>query len=334
LLTTYLGLLLVLLLDLFLLGSKRGRASARTPGPWLCTIMVVIIVLPYGVWLSQQHDILRPALTLLRGADAARDILVWLRLLAGLLIAHSGVIVLAALASGWPFDRRRRTPTIDGMRDDLLGGFYVVLLAIVPALAATALLAVAQVQARLATAAPLLVLSGLAVIVLAGPRIALHRQRILGYAWVVLVLAPPIIIALAVATVPRLLPIELRVAQPAAALGTFFSETFARRTGRALSIVAGDQRLASLIALSADSRPRLFIDDKVTPWLTQDDIRQHGAVVVWPAIDTPGTPPAAIKAHFPTLVLEVPRTFERPLQGFGPPLRVGWAVIRPGISDQ
>ena len=331
LLTTYLGLLLVLLLDLFLLGSKRGRASLLTPGPWLCTVMVAIIVLPYGAWLSQQQDILDRALSLLREADPARDTLLWLRMLAGLLTAHSGLIVLTALASGWPFERKRRAPTVDRTRDDRLGNAYVVSLAIVPALAATALLAIAHIPVRLVLAAPLLVLSGLAVIVLAGARIPLRRQRILGYAWAILLCAPPAIIALAVATVPRLLPIELRVAQPAAALGTFFSETFARRTGHSLAIVAGEQRLASLIAVSSDSRPRLFIDDKATPWLTQDDIRRYGAVVVWPATDTPGTPPADIKARFPKLVLEVPRTFERSLQGFGPPLRVGWAVIRPMI---
>jgi hypothetical protein len=173
------------------------------------------------------------------------------------------------------------------------------------------------------------VLSGLAVIVAAGASIRLHRQRILPYAWLGLLVLPPVVIALAVTAVGRLLPIELRVAQPAAALGAFFSDTFARRTGQPLAIVAGDQRLASLIALSSPSRPRLFIDAQTTPWVTQDEIQRRGVVVVWPAADTPGTPPPDINARFPNLVLEVPRTFERPLQGFAPPLRVGWAMIRP-----
>jgi hypothetical protein len=119
------------------------------------------------------------------------------------------------------------------------------------------------------------------------------------------------------------------VAQPASSLGHFFADTFERRTGRPLAIVAGDRRLASLVAVTSGSRPRQFIDRATTPWLTADDFKAHGAVVLWPAADTRGTPPPAIVTQFPNLVLEVPRVFERKLQGFGPPLRVGWAMIRP-----
>ena len=37
----------------------------------------------------------------------------------------------------------------------------------------------------------------------------------------------------------------------------------------------------------------------------------------------------AIKARFPDLIAEVPRSFERPVQGRLPLYRVGWAMIRP-----
>jgi hypothetical protein len=40
-------------------------------------------------------------------------------------------------------------------------------------------------------------------------------------------------------------------------------------------------------------------------------------------------PPAGLKAHFPELVPEVPRSFPRPVQGFLPLIRLGWSVIRP-----
>jgi hypothetical protein len=64
--------------------------------------------------------------------------------------------------------------------------------------------------------------------------------------------------------------------------------------------------------------------------VTPDDIRNKGAVVVWLTADTTPTPPPEIKARFPDLIPEVPRTFRRPVQGRLPPLRVGWGVIRPG----
>ena len=64
--------------------------------------------------------------------------------------------------------------------------------------------------------------------------------------------------------------------------------------------------------------------------MTLDDIRKKGAVVVWLTADTTPTPPPEIKAYFPDLVPEVPRTFARPVQGRLPLLRIGWGVIRPG----
>jgi hypothetical protein len=51
--------------------------------------------------------------------------------------------------------------------------------------------------------------------------------------------------------------------------------------------------------------------------------------VVWPTTDTAGTPPADIKQDFPDIVPEVPRAFERGVQGRLPLLRIGWALIRP-----
>jgi hypothetical protein len=51
--------------------------------------------------------------------------------------------------------------------------------------------------------------------------------------------------------------------------------------------------------------------------------------VLWPTTDTAGTPPEAIKQDFPDIVPEVPRAFERSVQGRLPLLRIGWALIRP-----
>jgi hypothetical protein len=71
-------------------------------------------------------------------------------------------------------------------------------------------------------------------------------------------------------------------------------------------------------------------DPARSPWVTAGDIRDKGAVVVWLTADTAPVPPPDIKAYFPDLVAELPHTFERPVQGRLPPLRIGWGVIRPG----
>jgi hypothetical protein len=106
-------------------------------------------------------------------------------------------------------------------------------------------------------------------------------------------------------------------------MGRFFGETFERRTGRALAVVAGDERLAALVALAAPSRPTLLFDahPERSPWTSVEDARERGAVVLWRASDTVGAPPADLKQRFPDLVPELPHAFARE--------RIGWAVIRP-----
>src|SRR6202043_4260436 len=112
-------------------------------------------------------------------------------------------------------------------------------------------------------------------------------------------------------------------------------DSFARRVGKELPIVAGDPRTAALIELGAASRPSLFLDatPKLSPWVSIRDVMAKGAIVVWPTTDTAGTPPTAILEDFPDIVPEVPRAFERTVQGRLPLLRIGWALIRPRAPD-
>lgn len=202
--------------------------------------------------------------------------------------------------------------------------------AFAPLLAATAAAALLGQPWSLAVAGPVVVYSGLAVVVMAGNQIPLYRQRLLSMAWVSLLIGPPLAMAAALLLLPWTLAVDFKVLYPAREMGRFFADTFERRTGRPLTIVAGDPEIAALVALDRRTRPSLLMDTPVrSRWVSVADARTNGAVVVWLATDTPGTPPAHIKASFPDLVVEVPRAFERSIQGRLPLLRVGWAVIRP-----
>ncbi len=83
--------------------------------------------------------------------------------------------------------------------------------------------------------------------------------------------------------------------------------------------------------MAAPSRPHVYFDwaPERSPWASPADIRRDGGVLVWPASETSRDAPTRLKAQFPELVPEVPHSFERPVQGFLPLLRLGWAVIRP-----
>ena len=178
--------------------------------------------------------------------------------------------------------------------------------------------------------APLVVLSGLGMVMAAGEGIHFGRQHTVIATWFGLLIIPPIMTVAALYIAPWL-NIDLKVTQPAAAIARFFAESFERRIGAPLHIVAGEPRTAALVTLGP-SRPSLYLNSapQRSPWVTADAIKAKGAIVVWPTTDPAGTPPDYIKQSFPDLVPEVPpRAFDRRPQGRLPLLRIGWGVIRP-----
>jgi 4-amino-4-deoxy-L-arabinose transferase-like glycosyltransferase len=324
-LTSYSALILVGLLMVFTLLNERGRAQFSTIDPWVAGIIAVMIVFPHLIWFDQSGGVA------LAGAAAIdQNVRTWARVIAALLIGHFGVAILVGLANGFWLGRRGPAPEIIRAPLDPMARTFVYFFAVVPA-AAMLLLTLFTRRPESFLGTPLIVFSGLAVIVAAGERIRIYQQRLTALAWIGLLVAPPLIVATAVVFLPWTLIVDLPVAQPATEMGRFFADSFQRRTGRPLEVVAGNQRTAALVALTAPSRPSLYLD--ATPerssWMSRQDIDDKGAIVVWPTEDTDGTPPPGIKERFPDIVPEVPRAFERRFQGLLPLIRIGWAVIRP-----
>jgi hypothetical protein len=168
------------------------------------------------------------------------------------------------------------------------------------------------------------------VVVAGGEAIQLARQHVVIAAWFGLLIIPPVMAVVGLYVLPWF-NIDLNVSYPAKTIARFFAESFERRVGAPLRIVAGPPRTAALVALGAPSRPSVYFyaTPERSPWVTLNAIKAKGAIVVWPTTDTSGTPPPDIKERFPDLVAEVPRAFERSIQGRLPLLRFGWGVIRP-----
>ena len=147
--------------------------------------------------------------------------------------------------------------------------------------------------------APLVILSGLLVVVAAGDAIEFSRQHVVIAAWFGLLVIPPVMAVVALVVLPWL-NIDLRVTYPAEAMARFFS-SFERRTGKPLQIVTGDPRTAALVALGAPSRPSVFLSatPERSPWVTEDAIRNRVRSWSWPTRDTAGTPPPAPRSAFP-----------------------------------
>jgi Dolichyl-phosphate-mannose-protein mannosyltransferase len=333
LLSTDAALLLLGVLVLFIAVTARGRAALEAPEPWIVAIGLVVFLFLHLIWLQEMGDSLMPTLQHLRDAQAAAgNTSAWLRLLIALMLAHAGLAILIVLAGGWP--RVRASPALPITRKpvDPFALTFIKTFALVPALLTTIVAVVLGQRLPIGGAAPLVVLSGLAVIIAVGDSIELYHHRVLGFAWAGLLIVPAIFVPVMIVLLPWTVGTDLNVAQPANALGQFFADSFERRTGQKLAVVTGDPRTAALVALAAPSRPSVFFDADParSPWVTADDIRNKGAIVVWLTADTTPTPPPDIKAYFPDLIPEVPRTFARPVEGRLPLLRVGWGVIRPG----
>jgi hypothetical protein len=335
LLSTEGALILLAALLLVTAATERGRAAARAAEPWIVIAALIGFVCVNVFWLERAGASLTTALARLRGpAVAAGNTAAWLRLLVALLIAHAGLALLVVLASGFPRTGARPAPAVARTALSPEAVIFVAAFALVPALLATFVAVLTGEPGPVGGAAPLLVLSGLAVIIAAGNSVELHHQQLLGVAWAGLLLVPAIFVPAVIVLLPWTTGTELKVAQPASAMGRFFSESFMRRTGHPLAVVSGDSGLAELIALAAPSRPSVYFaaDPAHSPWVNAQDIRERGAVIVWSTLDANPAPPPDIKAHFPDLVPEVPHTFSRPVRGRLPPLRIGWGVIRPASA--
>src|SRR5205807_8323539 len=324
-------LLLIGLLVLFTLANKRARAALTSYDPLIAIIIAGVVMGPHLIWAADSADGLMPVLERLRMPEAVvGNLLAWLRQIGLILAAHAGLFVLVALVAGWPWPRHDPAPVIVRRPLDPFARQFVYFFALAPAFAGTLVAVLIGWSGPVGGIAPLVILSGLLVVVAAGDAIMFSRQHVVIAAWFGLLIIPPVMTVAALVILPWL-NVDLKVNYPAQAMARFFSESFERRTSVPLQIVTGDPRTAALVALGAASRPSLFLSatPERSPWVTPDAIKRKGAIVVWPTSDTAGTPPAEIKEQFPDLVPEVPRAFERPVQGRLPLLRIGWAVIRP-----
>jgi hypothetical protein len=332
LITTNAALILLAALILFTATTERARAAADSFEGWTAGAILLAALLLHLLLLARAGFTLAPVLERLRSAGAAGgNTAAWLQLVGALILAHAGLLLLAALASGWPHGRLDPAPAISRPPVSAFAASFVYALAIVPALIATVVTVLAGERFPIGGAGPLLVLSGLAVVVAAGDRLLLYHQRAVGLAWVGLLVVPALFVPIVIVVLPWATATELKVSQPAGAMGRFFAENFARRIGRPLAVVGGDTRIAELVALGAPSRPGVYFaaPPEQQSRISAQTVRDSGAVIVWTAADTNPAPPPDIKARFPDLVPEVPRNFPRPVRGRLPPLLIGWAVIRP-----
>jgi hypothetical protein len=328
LLTTSAAIGLLLLIAGFALTTAPGRRVLKSFDPLFALLVIIVLALPYFVWLIRADTLAPPHWPAI--AELSARALHWAWLLGGLLFAISGIAVLVAFGSGWFARNPEDAPIIFRPPVDPLARNFVYFFALAPALAGSLISGLFDLDRVVGGAGIALLMSGLAAIVATGDLVQLRRQRVLRTIWAAAIVAPALAVMAATLLLPWTGSGEVATALPATAIGHFFDDSFQRRTNQRLRAVSGDAQLATLITLDP-ARPHLFLAEapERTPWLNLAKFKETGGVVVWRASDTAGTPPPDIAQRFPGLVPEVPRAFEWLVDGREPLLRIGWAIVRP-----
>ncbi len=220
-----------------------------------------------------------------------------------LLLTHLGLVLLVALASGWPRRLHERAPEIDRNPVEPFARLFVYFFALTPAACAIAIVFASGRLGPLDRVAPLVVLSGLAVVVAAGDQVLLYRERMVSSTWLGLLVAPPVLIVLGIAAAA----VDLRHRSQDRAAGQCRGPLLRRQFPAPHRQAARlrHRRCASSRRWSRSAQPEpaacLFRLGAAAQSMGQRPpiSSEQGGILVWPAADNTGTPPATLKAQFP-----------------------------------
>src|SRR3984885_14052422 len=179
--------LLILVIG-FALATARGRRMLRSFDPLFALLVIVVLALPYLIWLIRADTLAAPPWPAI--AELSGRALHWAGLLGGLLFAISGIVLLTVLNSGRFARKPEEAPIIYRPPVDPLARDFVYFFAIAPALAGSLIAGLFDFDRVAGGAGVALLMSGLAVIVAAGDLIALRRQRLLRSVWGAAIIAP------------------------------------------------------------------------------------------------------------------------------------------------
>ncbi len=322
LLMDYVTAILIAVMFLYLVIHREGRARILTIGPYLALIVGIAVIAPHLYWLSQNNF---AALHVANdsGGIGAR-VLSLLKFLGAQILDLLPAIVFAAFLGLIGTDMLRKREADDDL-------YFLLWTGLVPALFIAALSLVSNSGLHAMSGAPMLSLTGLIIVALAGARTENASFKRLGIGVIVFFIVMPLVYWLATSEGPVLRGHVARTAWPDKVMARTFDLNFQLATGHPLQIVAGDKWLAGLIAMRSDHRASVFTDGdmRIAPWITPNRLAQQGALVVWQIRKgMPAKPPAKLAAlpHFKDMGVAQfswPRTRNAPL------LTVGWGIVPP-----
>ena len=327
----YVGLLLLGLLALYTIATVEGRKQLRTPAPWVAMTVCAVLVMPHLVWMvdtgfaplghAVSYDV--------KASSIAERIWFCVLFLSAQVMQHAGLLLLLGVCIG--IGRWAPAPAIvfDGPVMSRFRRDAILVMAVAPIAVALATNFAVGGEFRQGRAMALFAFSGIAAVMLLGPRILVGNLRFATVVAGVVVIGLPFgnafhhhaRLALGATEVPTLIPAQ--------ALADQLNARWQDRFERPLTIVVGDRWHAGNVAFYASDQPQIFLDadPRQAPWVDEARLREEGGLIVWSPTDRRAKD--VLRRRFPGLVPEGQVTAPSPL-AWGKPSTLSYAFIVPG----
>lgn len=268
---------------LWLLVDAQARSTLWTRGPWLALITFAIAVLPIAVPLLRDDSfaaIKDYAMT--RGHKHSLPILKWIVIQAAL----TSSVAVALLLSRTREDATTPLAWLSTRRpDELYFRRYLLFMTCVPVLLTGLLAALHGTGTKLMWGVPMLNLVGLLFVSYFTTAMSAARLRKLSILVACLTATLATAFAFNVAYRPLISHRPSRMNWPQEDIAIRMRQIWADETHAPLKIVAGelDNWVSGLVALSGGPVVSVLTegDFKLSPWITPEQFRKEGALVVW-----------------------------------------------------
>ncbi len=154
--------LLLLLLVFALVTSGGGRRTLRALDPLFALLVVVVLALPYAIWLIRANVLALPALPQVADLEARGIHTAWL--FGGLVLGAATIPMLVFLNTSWFAGKGEEAPIIYRPPVEPLARRFVYFFALAPALCAVVISGLFGLDGVIGGPGVLLVMSGLAVV--------------------------------------------------------------------------------------------------------------------------------------------------------------------------
>jgi hypothetical protein len=293
----YAVFVLAVTLALFLIVDPAARRAWRTPGPFLMAIAFAVVIAP-NVWWLVDHNFMP-----VRYVDArARAAAHWFQY-ATFSVQWIGSQALNLLPTGALMAVLYKGCRIEDPKLTEEAAFdrrYVAWLALGPFLATTLLFAVAGRLPIAMWGYPLWSFAPLALLTWFRPVADARALRRFAAGFIVLLIGFPILYVGVEIGEPFLRDRPKATQFPGQLLADIVTHEWHKRYGTPLVYVSGSEFGSYTVAVYSPDRPHVIVHGelKLSPWINADDLRRHGAVLVWDIVGDFETFKASIIAGF------------------------------------